>query len=104
MFDAILVCALAYQVAEGFTPIGGEFRRGPSQGWPQVTAHQRLLTRFVERISVDAAVSTTPALYPHLSHRQYIYIFPTIGDADYVLVDVAGTTDMHPNDVKTWSS
>lgn len=100
MFSVVLVCALAYQVAEGFTPIGGEFRRSPSQGWPQVTAHQRLLTRFIERISADAAVSTTPALYPHLSHRQYIYIFPTIGDADYVLVDVAGTTDMHPNDVK----
>ncbi len=100
MFSAVLVCALVYQVAEGFTPIGGEFRRSPSQGWPQVTAHQRLLARFIGHISANAAVSTTPALYPHLSHRRYIYLFPTIGEADYVLVDVAGTTDMHPNDVK----
>lgn len=100
MLSVVTICALAYQAVEGFTPIGGEFRRSPSQGWPEVTAHQQLAARFIECIPADAAVSTTPALYPHLSHRQYIYLFPIIGDADYVLVDVAGTTDMHPNDLR----
>lgn len=101
MFSVVGICAIAFQVAEGFMPIGGEFRRSPSRGWPEVTAHHRLLQRFAQNIPADAAVSTTPPLHPHLSHRQRIYLFPIIGDADYVLVDVAGTTDMHPADVKT---
>ncbi len=100
MFSVVAMCAIVFQVAEGFTPIGGEFRRSPSRGWPEVTAHHRLLERLARDIPADAAVSTTPPLHPHLSHRQRIYLFPVIGDADYVLVDVAGTTDMHPADVK----
>lgn len=96
----VLACALLYQVAEGFTPMGGEFRRGPTHGWPPVTAHERLLARFSAQIPPAAPLSTTPALYPHFTHRQYIYLFPVTAHADYVLVDVAGTTDMHPSDVK----
>lgn len=100
MFTVVAVCAVTLQVAEGFMPIGGEFRRSPSRGWPEVTAHHRLLTRFDAIIPADAAVSTTPSLHPHLAHRQRIYLFPIIGDADYVLVDMAGTADMHPGDLK----
>ncbi len=100
MFSVVGVCAVLFQIAEGFTPVGGEFRGSPGRGWPEVTAHHRLLQRFARSIPPDAAVSTTPPLHPHLSHRQHIYLFPIIGDADYVLVDVAGTTDMHPADVK----
>jgi uncharacterized membrane protein len=93
----VIVCALGYQVAEGFTPLGREFRLA---GWPRVTKHERLLTQFAAQIPVDAAVSTTPALHPHLSHRQSIYVFPVIADTGYVLVDVSGTTDQHPVDVR----
>jgi len=44
----------------------------------------------------DAPASTTPPLYPHLSHRQKLYQFPHLGDAQWVLLDASGTTDMHP--------
>ncbi len=97
LFSLVIVCALGYQVAEGFTPVGREFRLA---GWPRVTEHERLLARFAAQIPTDAALSTTPALHPHLSHRQSIYVFPVIADAGYVLVDVSGTTDQHPVDVR----
>jgi uncharacterized membrane protein len=98
----LLGWALVCQVQHGWSPIGSNF------AWPQVTEHARLLERFTAQIPPGAAVSTTPPLNPHLSHRRVIYQFPTIearsgvaGDeAEYVLVDVAGVTDMHPNDVR----
>ncbi len=98
LLGLVAVCALGYQAAEGFTPLGREFRLA---GWPRVTEHERLLAAFAAQIPADAAVSTTPALHPHLSHRQHIYVFPIIADAGYVLVDVSGTTDRHPVDVRS---
>ena len=97
----ILVCALGYQVAAGYTPVGGEFRRSQPGGWPQVTAHHRLLDRFAAQIPPDAALSVTTDLYPHLDHRELVYEFPILGDAQWALVDVSGTTDQHPVDIQT---
>ncbi len=89
----LLVWSAGYHVQHGWTPFGRNF------AWPQVTAHDRLLARFADAIPRDAAVATTPPLHPHLAHREKIYQFPIVADADYVLVDVSGVTDMHPNDV-----
>jgi hypothetical protein len=92
----VLLSALAWQVWAGYTPIGREFRRLVPDGWPGVTAHHRLLDRFATQIPVDAPLSVATDLYPHLSHRELIYRFPALGQAEWVLVDVTGTTDMHP--------
>ena len=97
----VVVCAVGYQVAAGYTPIGGEFRRGQPGSWPQVTAHDRLLGRFAAQIPPDAALSVTTDLYPHLSHRELIFEFPKFGQATWALVDVSGTTDRHPGDVRS---
>ena len=51
----------------------------PPGGWPQVTAHHRLLDRFAAQIPPDAALSVTTDLYPHLGHRELIYQFPILG-------------------------
>ena len=96
----VMVCALGYQVADGYTPIGKEFRQSQPGGWPQVTAHQRLLDRFAAQIPPDAALSVTTDLYPHLDHRELIYQFPILGEAQWALVDVSGTTDEHPADIQ----
>jgi uncharacterized membrane protein len=96
----VLLAALAWQVAAGYTPIGREFWRRVPGGWPQVTAHHRLLARFAAQIPRDAALSITTDLYPHLSHRERIYEFPLLGEAIWALVDVAGTTDRHPTDIQ----
>jgi hypothetical protein len=94
------LCALASQVAAGYLPFGREFwRRGPD-AWPQVTAHHRLLDRFAAQIPKDAALSVSPDLYPHLSHRELIYQFPALGKAEWLLVDVSGITDRHPDEVR----
>ena len=90
----LLIWSLGYHRVKGWTPLGGEFR------WPEITPHQRLAPRFFRQIPKDAPVSTTSALYPHLSHRERIYKFPALGDAEYVLLEVNGTTDMHPVDLR----
>lgn len=93
---ALAAAPLAYQVAEGFTPLGREY-------WlqrPAVSDHQRLLARFASQIPAGASLSTTPALHPHFSHRERIYTFPDLADAEYVLLDVSGTTDLHPSDLR----
>ncbi len=97
----ILGCALGYQIVAGYTPIGGEFRRSQPGGWPQVTAHHRLLDRFAAQIPPDAALSVATDLYPHLDHRESVFQFPILGNAQWALVDVSGTTDQHPADIQT---
>ena len=96
----VALCALVYQIADGYTPIGKEFRQSLSGGWPQVTAHHRLLDRFAAQIPPDAALSVATDLYPHLSHRTLIFDFPKLGSATWALVDVSGTTDRHPGDIQ----
>ncbi len=90
----LLLWSLGSQMAWGYTPLGRQF----SNTWPAVSQHQRLLTRFSQQIPPDAALSTTAALHPQLSHRQRIYEFPALADSDYVLLDLAATTGwaMHP--------
>ena len=91
LVPAFLV-ALGFHVVAGYTPLGGEFF------FPQVTPHQQLFERFAAQIPPDAKVSTTAALFPHLSHRRVLYRFPTILDAEYVLLDVAGANTQNPID------
>ena len=90
----LLAWSLGYHHLRGWTPLARGFE------WPRLTAHHRLLARFVAQIPDDAALSTTPPLHPHLAHREKIYVFPTVADADYVLLDISGRTDAHPNDVR----
>jgi uncharacterized membrane protein len=90
----LLAWSLGYQSVRGWTPLARDFE------WPQITPHQRLLARFADQIPSNASLSTTPPLHPHLAHRRKIYVFPTVADADYVLLDVSGRTDAHPNDVR----
>jgi uncharacterized membrane protein len=88
------VIALGYQVFAGYTPIGGEFF------WPETTAHQELLARFIAEIPPDVPVSTTTTLFPHLSHRLKLYRFPTILDANYILLDVSQAYTTNPVDFR----
>lgn len=88
----VLLFALAYQLMAGYTPVGGAFE------WPATTAHQELFARFKSQIPPDVPVSTTKTLFPHLSHRRFLYRFPTIQDADYILLDVSQSISTNPVD------
>lgn len=54
---------------------------------PPSEEHLDALDEAVSLIPDDAKVSATNQLGPHLAHRRYLYLFPTIQDAEYVIVD-----------------
>jgi len=58
---------------------------------PVITRHAELGRQLAATIPAHASVSASSALYPHLSQRAGAFMFPTLNDAEYVLVDVAGS-------------
>lgn len=89
-----LAIALGYHALAGYTPFGGEFF------WPELTPHDQLLTRFLKEVPPEVPISTTATLFPHLSHRRVLYRFPTVLDADYVLLDVSQAENTNPVDFR----
>jgi uncharacterized membrane protein len=100
LLGLVLLATCGYHAWAGYTPLAHEFWLRLPGGWPAVTAHDALLDRFTAQIPPDAVVSATADLYPHLSHRERLYQFPEVGDADWALVDVSGVTDRHPADIR----
>ena len=92
----LTVIPFGYHMAEGYSPIALEYYL--VRAIPQ--RHDQLLSRFARQIPPRAALSVTTALHPHFAHRQRLYTFPAVADADFVLLDVTGTTDMHPADLR----
>ena len=94
----ILGWSLCTYVEHGRGPWGGRYDPAP------ITAHHRLLARFVAQLPADAAVTATAAVHPHVSHRRYVYQFPLGLDApvpaEWALLDVTTNTDMAPGDLK----
>ncbi len=95
---ALVVGALALYGAAGRGPLGGRYDP------PPVTAHHRLLQRFLAQIPDDAPVTATAAVHPHISHRRVAYKFPHGQEADipatWALLDVTGESDMAPGDLQ----
>jgi uncharacterized membrane protein len=54
---------------------------------PAPEEHLRALDEAVALIPDDARVSATNQIGPHLAHRRYLYLFPLVGDAEYVILD-----------------
>ena len=94
----ILGWSIFTYVEQGRGPWGGRYDPAP------MTAHHRLLARFVAQLPADAAVTATAAVHPHVSHRRYVYQFPLGLDApvpaDWALLDVTTNTDLAPGDLK----
>jgi uncharacterized membrane protein len=60
-----------------------------------VSEHARRAQPFFERVNslpADVPISVGSNLYPHVGHRERVYLFPTISDAQYILLDVTGPT------------
>ena len=88
----LLAFAAGAHIDRGWTPLARPFV------WPATTAHDQTLGRLLAQVPADAAVSATPAVHPHLAHREKIYVYPEMGDATYTLIDVAGVTGMQAGD------
>ena len=107
---ALLLAALLIWLLGWSGYVYVQMGRGPGGGdYEQVTIseHARLLDRFLDQIPDAAPVATTSALYPHLSHRRFIYQLPygqvaqaPARPAEWALLDVTGDTDMAPGDVR----
>lgn len=100
---ALIIWILAWAgygyLAQGRGPLGARY--DPAS----ISAHDRLLARFLTQIPADAPLTATAALHPHVSHRRYIYQFPlgleSSVPAEWALLDVTTATDMAPGDLKT---
>jgi len=55
------------------------------------TTHDRLGSRFLSLIPEMVPVSAQSDLAPHVSNRPKVYVFPTVADAEYVLLDATST-------------
>ena len=64
-----------------------------AQPWPQEDSHNRVVDSFVAQLPRQAVVSTLGGIAPHLTARKTIYLFPDVGDAEYLLLD----TDLSAN-------
>lgn len=81
-------------------PPGWGFR---SADYYQVSGHQRALAHTLDLIPTDAVVSAQDSLFPHLSRRPVIYLFPTLADAEYVVLDLDHSADKTPLDEALFS-
>ncbi|HET7479765.1 MAG TPA: DUF2079 domain-containing protein, partial [Rubrobacteraceae bacterium] len=54
---------------------------------PAPEEHLRALDEAVAMIPDGAKVSASNQIGPHLSYRRYLYLFPDLGDARYVILD-----------------
>ncbi len=54
---------------------------------PSPAAHREALREAIALVPDGAKVSATNNIGPHLAHRRYLYLFPTVLDADYVVLD-----------------
>lgn len=57
----------------------------------EITDHDRLAKRFLRQIPPEVKLSAQGDLAPHVSGRKWIYPFPTILDAEYILLDTTST-------------
>jgi uncharacterized membrane protein len=64
----------------------------------QLDEHQRALARIQDLVPAEAVVSAQSHLYPHLSRRPVIYLFPMVADAEYVVLDLDYSADKTPLD------
>jgi uncharacterized membrane protein len=88
----LLTWVFGYHTLHGWTPLS--MRLEVYRPTPTST----VLPEYLTRIPAEAVVSASAAIHPHLAHRRVIYVFPTVEEADYLLVDVTDVPGTHPND------
>lgn len=82
----IFLASLFHHHYHGFTPLARHFQA------PVVTARDRLAHQLMALIPQEAAVSAQSNLFPHLSQREAIYLFPDprTAKAEYIILDREG--------------
>ncbi len=84
-----LMVALTHHHYTGIGPSSQRFALEP------VSEHARSAKPFLEQINSlhpDVPISVGSNIYPHVAHRERVYLFPTVSDARFILLDVTGPT------------
>ena len=79
--------ALVYHYDNGISPLSRRFALEP------LSEHACRSAPLVERVNAlppETPISVGSNLYPHVAHREWVYLFPTISDAQFILLDVTG--------------
>jgi hypothetical protein len=82
-----LVVGFVHHYYNGISPVSRRFALEP------VTDHSRRAQPLIERVNAlppGVPISASSGLYPHVAHREFVYLFPTVSDAQYILIDVTG--------------
>jgi uncharacterized membrane protein len=82
-----LLVAGIHHHQQGISPLSRRFALAP------VSEHARRAEPFFEWVNSlppDVAISASSGLYPHVAHRENAYLFPTVSDAQFLLIDVTG--------------
>ena len=90
----LLSWSLGCQVRQGWTPLSVRTETY------SLSSAARRLPGLLDSIPPQAVTTASAAVHPHLAHRQVIYVFPTVQEADYLLVDVTDIPGVHPNDAR----
>jgi hypothetical protein len=57
---------------------------------PRATERDLRVEEFKGLIPPDAAVSASSSVNPHVAHRERLYLFPDLRDAEYIFIDILG--------------
>lgn len=79
--------ALAFHHQSGVSPPSRRYALEP------VSEHARRATPLiaqVNRLPPEVPISAGSNLYPQVAHREVVYLFPTVSDAEFILLDVTG--------------
>jgi len=82
-----LSVALIHHRQNGISPLSRRY--APMD----VSEHARRAVPFIEQINSlppDVPISASSGLYPHVAHRERAYLFPTVSDAEFLLIDATG--------------
>jgi hypothetical protein len=82
-----LVVALVFHYQNGITPPARRFVLEP------VSEHARRAVPPIERVNnlpPEVPISAGSNLYPQVAHRERVYLFPTVSDAQFILLDATG--------------
>jgi Predicted membrane protein (DUF2079) len=78
----ILVASLLAQKYHGYLPFSDDFYLAPR------TERVAAAEAITQQVPAEGVVSADRIFGPHLSHRESIYLYPAVHDADYVVADV----------------
>lgn len=87
LVGAGLVVAVVHHYHNGVSPLARRFAIEP------LSEHARRAEPFINMVNElppEVPISVGSNLYPHVGHREKVYLFPTISDAQFILLDVHG--------------